>query len=162
MGSFLPGEVGCSYQPHTRSTQRFQRDKAVESALPASCFTFLPLHKVILNDHGSPCLHGPPLAPSHAPKPSPAERRAAIAPRLPFVSAAWSCWARNAVGWKATGHTVTPGEATSPPDTFAAVPAAPQILHEMVQLRLPALLCLSVGLSFLLSRILTEKLGSTG
>ena len=44
----------------------------------------------------------------------------------------------------------------------APVPAAPQIPHEVVQLWLPALLCLSVGLSFLLSRTLVEKLGSTG
>ena len=44
----------------------------------------------------------------------------------------------------------------------APVPAAPQIPHEVVQLWLPALLCLSVGLSFLLFRTLVEKLGSTG
>lgn len=42
------------------------------------------------------------------------------------------------------------------------VPTAPQILHEVVQLWLPALLCLPVGLRFLLSRTLVEKLGSTG
>ncbi|RMC01768.1 hypothetical protein DUI87_21786 [Hirundo rustica rustica] len=64
--------------------------------------------------------------------------------------------------WKTTGHAVIPGEATWPPHNVAPVPAAPQILHKVVQLGLPALLCLSVGLSFLLSKILMEKLGSTG
>lgn len=44
----------------------------------------------------------------------------------------------------------------------APVPAAPQILHEAIQLWLPALLCLPAGLSFLLSRTLMEKLGSSG